>query len=226
MPVVRTATAGIQARADRAVSARLTPSAVLFQQRLLSCAGFSPGKLDGVWGAKTDAAQRAWDEEFDLIHSEISPTLHVRSETLIHTLLPPAQRAARTLVRMLRREGLDARIISGTRTYAEQSAIFRQGRYGNPGRVVTYAREGQSNHNFGIAFDIGIFDASGKYLDGDTPTELVPYERAGEISRGVVGLEWGGDWPGKKRDLPHYQLAVKWGLKEVRARFERGEVFT
>lgn len=219
------------------MSARLTPSAVLFQQRLLACAGFSPGKLDGVWGAKTQAAQEEWDEKFERIRDTgLRPgddgiTLDPRTESLIYTLLPPAQIAARHLLLrllgfLIGDTGMRARIISGTRTYAEQSAIFRQGRYGNPGRVVTYAREGQSNHNFGIAFDIGIFDASGKYLDGDTAAELVPYERAGEISRSISGLEWGGDWPASRRDLPHYQLAVKWGLKEVRARFERGEVFT
>jgi len=208
------------------VSAPLSRADVLFRQRLLSCAGFYSGKLDGVWGAKTDVAQHLWDEAFDSLHEEFPLLLDLRSNTLLHTLLPPVQRAARALMTNLDGHGIPARIISGTRTYPEQSALFRQGRYGNPGRVVTYAREGQSNHNFGIAFDIGIFDAQGRYLDGDTAAELLPYEQAGEISRSIPSLEWGGDWPANRRDLPHYQLAVKWGLKEVRARFERGEVFT
>ncbi|MEO8506247.1 MAG: hypothetical protein ABI593_01300 [Betaproteobacteria bacterium] len=41
-----------------------------------------------------------------------------------------------------------------------QDAPYRQGRLGNPGPRVTNARDGQSNHNFGIAWDIGIFTAS------------------------------------------------------------------
>jgi peptidoglycan L-alanyl-D-glutamate endopeptidase CwlK len=178
-----------------------------------------------VWGPKTEAATKEWDRAFDLT-ATFPSSFDLRTETLIYTLLPAAQKLARRLLVELHRRDIDARIISGTRTYAEQSAIFLQGRYNNPGRVVTYARAGQSNHNFGMAWDIGIFDAQGRYLDGDQPAELVPYERAGEISRAIPGLEWGGDWPGKKRDLPHYQLAVKWSLAQVRAKFERGEAFT
>jgi len=211
------------------VSAPLSRADVLFRQRLLSCAGYYTGKLDGVWGAKTDTAQDQWDEAFDDIHEDYPLQLDLRTETLLHTLLPLAQNGARHLLHALTNyflpQSMKVRVISGTRTYPEQSALFRQGRYGNPGKVVTYAREGQSNHNFGIAFDIGIFDSHGRYLDGDTEAELLPYEQAGEISRSIPALEWGGDWPANRRDLPHYQLAVKWGLKEVRARFERGEPF-
>ena len=36
--------------------------------------------------------------------------------------------------------GINAKIISGTRTYAEQNNLFRQGRFGNPGPIVTKAK--------------------------------------------------------------------------------------
>jgi peptidoglycan L-alanyl-D-glutamate endopeptidase CwlK len=130
----------------------------------------------------------------------------------------------RRLLARLRVESLDARAISGTRTYQEQDVLYRQGRAGKPGPVVTYARGGQSNHNFGLAIDIGIFDRSGRYLNGDKPGDLPPYEQAGAFSAGVPGLEWGGNWPKKKRDLPHYQLATGLELEEVRRRFETGQL--
>lgn len=55
---------------------------------------------------------------------------------------------------------------SGLRTYEEQNALYAQGRTA-PGNKVTNAKGGFSNHNFGIAFDIGIFEGA-KYL-GDSP---------------------------------------------------------
>lgn len=123
-----------------------------------------------------------------------------RSERNIATLHPRVQPIAREFVRRCVAAGLDARIICGTRTYAEQDALYEQGRT-KPGPIVTKARGGQSNHNFGLAFDIGIF-ASGKYL-GSSPL----YKKAGAIGR-ELGLEWGGDW--KFVDEPHFQLRPAW----------------
>jgi hypothetical protein len=42
------------------------------------------------------------------------------------------------------------------RSFAEQDALYAQGRT-KPGKIVTKARGGFSNHNFGVAFDIGVF---------------------------------------------------------------------
>jgi hypothetical protein len=43
--------------------------------------------------------------------------------------------------------GCDYIIISGTRTWAEQDALYAQGRF-KPGKVVTKAKAGHSNHNY------------------------------------------------------------------------------
>lgn len=56
------------------------------------------------------------------------------------------------LVANCRAKGVDYYAISGTRTYAEQAKLYFQGRTA-PGPVVTNARPGKSNHNFGIAID-------------------------------------------------------------------------
>ena len=58
---------------------------------------------------------------------------------------------------------VQVKIISGTRSYEEQDELYQQGRR-KPGRVVTNAPGGFSNHNFGIAFDVGLF-RSGHYLE-------------------------------------------------------------
>jgi peptidoglycan L-alanyl-D-glutamate endopeptidase CwlK len=204
------------------MSAPLTPAETLFRQRLLACAGLYSGKLDGEWGPKTDAASRAWDDASAVIAEQIG-RFDGRTEAVLQTILPAAQRLMRGLLVKLRAAGLDARAISGTRTYPEQAALFEQGRT-TPGKIVTYARAGQSNHCFGIAVDVGIF-AGGRYLNGDQPGDLEPYRKAGELAAGIDGLEWGGLWPGKKEDLPHYQAATGLSLPEIRAAFEAGRPF-
>lgn len=128
-----------------------------------------------------------------------------RSERNISTLHPAVQPRARAFLSAAKslatQRSLDVRIISALRTYAEQDALYAQGRT-TPGRIVTNARAGYSSHNFGLAFDIGIF--SGKaYLD-DHPlyTELGPLGES-------LGLEWGGRWK-KIVDEPHYQFRPAW----------------
>jgi peptidoglycan L-alanyl-D-glutamate endopeptidase CwlK len=134
-----------------------------------------------------------------------------RSATNIATLLPAARRAALALLATANDGGLSGgivvKIICGTRTYAEQDALYAQGRTA-PGPIVTNARGGYSNHNFGIAFDIGIFNG-GVYLE-DSPL----YTKVGAIGR-AQGLEWGGEWI-VFTDEPHFQLPSGCSLAEQR----------
>ncbi len=131
-----------------------------------------------------------------------------RSERLLKTLTSRAEKQARVFLQKVRDADIDARIISATRTYAEQDALFAQGRT-NPGTIVTNARGGFSNHNFAIAWDLGLFDDKGIYLDA-SPL----YAQAGKIGRDM-GLEWGGDWKTFK-DAPHFQCQTGKTLAELR----------
>ncbi|MCY1397449.1 D-alanyl-D-alanine carboxypeptidase [compost metagenome] len=124
-----------------------------------------------------------------------------RSETVIATLLPEVRPYARALVQKAGAAGIRIRIISGLRTYQEQDKLYAKGRTA-PGSVVTNAKAGQSNHNFGIAFDIGVFEGT-KYL-GDSPK----YKAIGALGMDL-GLEWGGNWK-TIVDQPHYQLRPSW----------------
>lgn len=189
---------------------------VLFQQRMLKAAGLYPGALDGIWGPLTDRASLRFGETGQAIAERLG-RFDPRSERLIASLQLSAQEAARGLLKRARKAGLDARVISGTRGYAEQNRLFRRGRYGNPGRRVTNARGGRSNHNFGIAWDIGLFDA-GRYV-----TDHAAYERAAAVGLSA-SLEWGGAWSSFP-DKPHYQVATGLSVKSVRARFEAGEPY-
>jgi len=182
----------------------------------LKSAGLYKGKLDGDWGPKTDAAVEAFDDRFREIRDDLGE-FDIRSERNIHGLHPKAQEAARKFLREVGDAGLTVRILSGTRTYAEQNALFRIGRFGDTRSKVTNARGGQSNHNFGIAWDIGVFE-NGQYM-----TASAPYRKASQAGL-FDGLEWGGNWI-SFQDLPHYQLPTGLSLSQVRAKFEAGEPY-
>ena len=194
---------------------------VIFHQRLLKAQGLYAGTLDGAWGAQTEAADRKFERRGK--HLEALGTFDGRSEQGIAGLHLKAQEAARRLLSLALGAGFRVRLISGTRSYAEQDQLYARGRYGNPGPRVTNARGGQSNHNFCIAWDIGLFDAEGGYLDGDTAADIGEYRRLGELAR-PLGLEWGGDWKSPP-DVPHYQIPTGRSVAETRRKFEAGEAY-
>ena len=173
--------------------------------------------VDGNPGSQT------WNAIYRQVVGELpqtpaNPTLaDQRSEQNIATLLPPVQPLARSLIAAAATAGIAIKIISGTRTYEEQNSLYEQGRSAS-GRIVTNARGGYSNHNFGIAFDIGVFEG-GRYLD-----ESPAYKTVGALGK-QLGLEWGGDWQ-SIQDEPHFELRPPWAcdmsegamLAELRAR--------
>ena len=142
-------------------------------------------------------------------------TFDDRTEKNIATLIPKAQEKAREFMAALKAAGINAKIISGTRNYDEQDALYAQGRTA-PGRKVTNAKGGYSNHNFGIAWDIGIFSESNGYLE-----ESPLYDKAGSIGH-AIGLEWGGAWS-TFQDKPHFQLKTGLTLGQMRQRVADGQ---
>jgi peptidoglycan LD-endopeptidase CwlK len=198
------------------MSAPVLPDDVKFVQQMLCSAGCYTGPRNGVWNSDVDRA----DQRFEELSTTLATTLGVfdpRSEKCIRTLHPKAQEAARRFLTAAKAAGFDARIISGTRTYAEQAALYKIGRPPDTtNKRVTNADAGESNHNFGIAWDIGLFD-HGAYVTAEEP-----YRKASAFC--PPGVEWGGSWK-TFPDPPHYQLAVGRPLKEIRAAFESGQSF-
>jgi peptidoglycan LD-endopeptidase CwlK len=175
-----------------------------------------------------NAGPETWQAIYNRICPNAQPPVTLtdkvddRSERVIGTLLPEVQPYARALVTKAAANGITIKVISGLRTYAEQDDLYAQGRT-KPGQIVTNARAGYSNHNFGIAFDIGVFEGS-RYLD-----ESPKYKAVGVLGMDL-GLEWGGNWK-TIQDEPHFQLRPKWAsdlserdmLAELRSRKDSGE---
>ena len=175
-----------------------------------------PETWEAIYGrivpARTAAANPA------LVVQPVDP----RSEQVIVTLHQRVQPYARALVGKAAAAGIVIRIVSGLRTYAEQDELYAQGRTA-PGAKVTNAKGGFSNHNFGVAFDVGVFEGN-RYL-GESPK----YKAVGPL--GIdLGLEWGGNWK-TIVDQPHYQLRPAWAadlgepamLAELRRRKDAGQ---
>lgn len=107
------------------------------------------------------------------------------------------------------------------RTFAEQDALYAQGRT-KAGVKVTNAKGGQSYHNYGLAIDIVLLvdkDKNGTFetaswdiktdFDGDGKADWM--EIVNIFKR--YGFEWGGDW--KFNDAPHFQKTLGKSINEL-----------
>lgn len=173
-------------------------------QRLLNLAGFKAGKVDGIVGPRTQAAYERWRA----VEPELG-AVDERSSKNIRTMLPEAQVVVRDwlleqAMPAAKELGYVVKVICGTRSWAEQNELYAKGRTA-PGPRVTNAKAGSSWHNYGVAFDIGLFTASGGYV-----TDGKVYEKFGKLAGAPVGCEWGGKWFSFK-DFPHYQWTQVYG---------------
>lgn len=94
-------------------------------------------------------------------------------------------------------------VTEGYRTKAYQDKLYAKGRKTSD-RIVTNAKgsDYQSQHQWGIAFDIAINGTNKELYDSKLMRKASKYFKA-------VGLDWGGDWTSPV-DTPHYYLG-KWG---------------
>ena len=102
------------------------------------------------------------------------------------------------------------------RSAEEQNQIYKKGR-SLGGKIVTYARGGESFHNFGLAIDFALKTPSGKIIwdmefDGNKNgkadwNEVVQMAKA-------LGFDWGGDWD-QFKDYPHLQMDFGLTLREL-----------
>ena len=175
-------------------------------QRLLNLAGYGAGSVDGIVGPKTLAAYDRWAADVAAVRAE-TPEPDKRSAGNLASLLPAVQREARVWLERAARAaaayGMEVKVICGTRSWAEQDALYAKGRTA-AGPRVTNARGGASWHNYGVAFDIGLFKADGSYV-----TDGGPYKKLVQVVGVPVGFEWGGVWK-KLPDVPHFQWVARY----------------
>lgn len=111
----------------------------------------------------------------------------------------------RSVIKEMHKEGVLVGVAQAFRSYAEQDALYAQGRT-KPGAIVTRARGGQSNHNYGVAVDLFQYDKDQEAIFEVGTTRFNKIVAAMKRH----GMKWGGDWTGFK-DYPHFELYDKVG---------------
>ena len=114
-------------------------------------------------------------------------------------------RAADFLLRA-KMAGLDLLVTCTLRYKAEQAILYAQGRT-TPGKIVTWAKPGESWHQSGDAIDVVPMRA-GKCVWGTTGADGAMWRAVGAMGE-AAGLEWAGRWPAKSREYQHFQYREK-----------------
>jgi peptidoglycan hydrolase-like protein with peptidoglycan-binding domain len=126
---------------------------------------------------------------------------------------PVLQVRAQKFIEIAAASGVTLQIVQGLRTFAEQNALYGQGRT-RPGKRVTNAIGGQSLHNYGLALDLA------PVIHYAVSWDEHLYRPYGEWAV-EAGLEWGGTWK-KFKDLPHVQFTAGLSLKDIQAIYRNG----
>lgn len=107
----------------------------------------------------------------------------------------------RNVIKKMAKKGIYLCVAQGYRSSAEQNTLYAQGRT-KPGAVVTNAKGGQSNHNYGVAVDLCLYTSDGKNVIWESTTSRW---KTVVSAMKAEGFEWGGDWKSFK-DYPHFEL--------------------
>lgn len=108
-------------------------------------------------------------------------------------------------------EGIFVQITSGYRSFEEQTALYAKGRTA-PGNVVTNAKAGQSNHNYGLAIDYVLLSEDGTKALWTVNND---WRRVAAIGKSL-GFAWGGDWTSFK-DYPHLEMMGGLSMRDLQA---------
>ncbi|CAH2716728.1 Peptidoglycan L-alanyl-D-glutamate endopeptidase CwlK [Neobacillus rhizosphaerae] len=143
-----------------------------------------------------------------------------QSVSLPTELHPVVKERSNQLIQQSAKKGIVVVVTDGFRSAEEQDRLYDKGRTAE-GSIVTFAKGGESYHNYGLAIDFALKTPSGNVIwdrqyDGNKNgkadwTEVVKMAKA-------LGFEWGGDWA-KFKDYPHLQM--NFGL--TIAKLQKGE---
>ncbi|TFD98417.1 MULTISPECIES: M15 family metallopeptidase [Jeotgalibacillus] len=143
----------------------------------------------------------------------------LRNRPLPQGLHPVVAEKRDQLIEEASGRGIDIIITDDFRSFEEQDEIYEQGRT-TEGNIVSYARGGESYHNFGLAIDFAIRDGEDVLwdleYDGNENGES-DWMEVVAIAKDL-GFDWGGDFRGFK-DYPHFEMPFGLSIREL----QRGE---
>ncbi|SHN31236.1 M15 family metallopeptidase [Gracilibacillus kekensis] len=137
------------------------------------------------------------------------------------SLHPLVEEASDALIDQAEQKGISIIITDGFRSIEEQNEIYQQGRE-TDAEIVTYAKGGESYHNYGLAIDFALQPRQGEVIwdleyDGNENGES-DWVEVVDIAKSL-GFSWGGDFA-RFKDYPHLQMdfglsitELKWGKR-------------
>jgi peptidoglycan L-alanyl-D-glutamate endopeptidase CwlK len=126
------------------------------------------------------------------------------SEARLQQVYPALADKVRRMADMLSSEGIVIRVVQASRTWAEQQALYEQGR-SRQGKIVTNCQGGRSYHNFGLGVDCcPSTHGPGMPYDPDWNAAHPTWKRMEAVGQSL-GLDSGATWR-TFPDAPHFQL--------------------
>jgi hypothetical protein len=154
--------------------------------------------------ASSQAPQEAESQKTDDVPQDEGDTWDTFTNVRISQLHPEVQGPAKRFINQTQLElGIMLRVTTGFRTFAEQDALYEQGR-SKKGSIVTHAKGGQSYHNYGLAIDV----VEIKDRQAIWNTDWIAISKIGIRN----GFEWGGNWLPPKEDKPHFQMPLGYSI--------------
>ena len=132
-------------------------------------------------------------------------TWDIHTNRRIETLHPVIKAKVKEFIIRAEKElGIKLRVTAALRTWNEQADIYAKGRDSNGNvidmkKIVSWAKAGQSYHNYGLAFDVV------EIKNGAALWKNPNWGKIGALGESI-GFIWGGRWKGKKNDRPHFQM--------------------
>lgn len=117
--------------------------------------------------------------------------------------------------------GVHPIITQTLRTFKESDVLYAQGRT-TPGNIVSYAKGGESYHNYGLGIDFGLV-IGGKLVWPKNPAKDANWMLVVNTFK-KYGFEAGIDWKGKKNDPPHFQKTFGHHWRDLLALHKAGKV--
>lgn len=136
----------------------------------------------------------------DLISVDRVNKLHPKVRSTFKMFIEDAERELK----------ITLRVTQGFRTLKEQEAIYNQGRTpeskAKKEKIISYAKPGQSYHNYGLAVDL-------VRMNGNKPDWLYDMELLQPIAA-RYGIVWGGTFKNVV-DAPHFELTLGYSWRQL-----------
>jgi peptidoglycan L-alanyl-D-glutamate endopeptidase CwlK len=185
---------------------------------------FSGNNGNSVSSNASDVSTRSYQakaefNQADLVRANLEargiPPMNAVSEARLARINPQLANRIRLMAAELKSQGITIIAVSGLRTFAEQNALYAQGRT-KPGSIVTNARGGQSLHNYGLAVDVVPLGANGQ-PNWNVGNDV--WQKIGAAGK-RQGMEWGGDWRSFV-DRPHFQMTAGKNVSTLLSEYNR-----